>query len=362
LKKYFSVFVIFTLFIGCGRVGDGSFSSSNRVSTSGSKSSGGLSFQTVKKSIYIPSVTGQFSNSGHYRTVIRTSGKPEIYAENDLLKVDSNYKLIENGKIKDESKVVIERSNNEVKSKIMLLLDLSGSILEDEALSNQLIQESSTFINNILNNGSFEIAIYYFNSKKDIMPLSQNTESPISDAGMLTMALNNIKDPNFIDTYLKGFISTNLYGAVKQSSQRVCTWINCQDEGSFEMGSVIVFTDGKDLADIVTKADMLNSLEKNVQYYTIGIGKYADNRTLVDISGSEHHFEASSDKIESAFTDTFNDISRNSNFYQVNYCPATQRGNVAIKVLFEDSEHKIKAQTVEDMIKLNDGIDLRCDL
>jgi hypothetical protein len=224
------------------------------------------------------------------------------------------------------------------------------------------VEESNKFIDNIIGKGSFEIAIYYFNSKKEIMPLSRNTEFPTTNKVALIDAVNAIKDPNFIETYLKGFNSTNLYGAVKQSSESVCTWIDCKNEDNFEIGSVVVFTDGKDLAEIVTKNDMLNSLEDNVQYYTIGIEKDADNPILIEISGKEHHFEASNDEIESAFTDTFNDILRNSNFYKINYCPATQEGVLKIKILFDDVENKIKAQTEEDTIRLNNNIDLRCDL
>lgn len=355
IKTLFFTFILLWI-SGCGRTAD-----NNNLSPT---SSGKLKFVTVAKSHF---VTGNSVDSGHYQTIIKTINKPEFYAQNDALEKEENYTLFENNKHKEESIIRIEKSNNEVKNNILLLLDLSGSILDEgcsEATSTcgQLVKAANTFVSNIINNGKFAIAIYYFNAKKEIMPLSDQTEFPTANPTILQNAINRlVTDTYFVQTYLKGFdYSTNLYGAVKQSGEKVCSWIDCNDEASFEIGSVVIFTDGRDLANLVRKSDMLRSLKKNLQYYTIGIGN-ADNKTLIEISGEERHFEASQDNIESAFTKTYDYIRYNSSFYKINYCLSTQTGKVRIKILFDDKEHNIRAYTTEDSISVSDS-DIRCDI
>lgn len=342
---------------GCGRT-------SGNTTHLDTKADGDLEFSTVQKSIFIP---GHTNTSGHYRMVVKTLHKPEIYAQDDALAKAEYYQLIENGKHKEESRVAVEKSNNEVESKVMLLLDLSGSIIEggcnqSGTTCNQLIRSANDFVSKIIQNGQFEIAIYYFNAKREIMPLSRQVEYPSANVTILQDAINQLRDNSFIEQYLKGYDnSTNLYGAVKQSGEKVCSWIDCDTSENFEIGSVVVFTDGRDLAEIVSKEDMLKSLQKNLQYYTIGIGD-ADNKTLIQISGEAHHFEATQDNIEDAFTQAYNDILYNSSFYRIRYCPSTLEGKVRIRVKFEDSENHIRAYTEEEQINLSEHPDLRCDL
>ncbi len=355
---YRLIILLLALFIasGCGRTGD----LNQNLET---KSHAKMRFVTVEKSRF---VHGDDPFSGHYQTIVKTLDKPEIYAHDDKLAQDRYYTLFENGRHKDESVVTVEKSNNEVENNVLLLLDLSGSIIDtgckDETTPcGQLLKASDAFIDNIINHGKFKIAIYYFNSKKNIIPLNTQTEFPTGNATILKNAIAQLKDETFIERYLKGYDnSTNLYGAVKQSGEKMCSWINCDDTQSFEIGSIVIFTDGRDLANLVSKKTMLKSLKKNLQYYTIGIGN-ADNKTLIEISGKAHHFEASQDNIESAFEATYNYILFNSSFYRINYCPSTLEGKVRIKIRFYDPDNGIKADTQEETLHL-DLADIRCDI
>ncbi len=347
---------LLTLLYGCGRTAG----SSQHISE---KSSGNLRFVTVEKSRF---VAGNYSGSGHFQTVVKTVDKPEIYAHEDALEEAANYTLIENGKEKDESRIAVTKSNNEVESKVMLLLDLSGSIIDggcnrSGSTCDQLIRSANDFIARVVRGGRFQIAIYYFNSRREIMPLSPQTEFPTGNTQILQNAIEQLRDESFIDRYLKGYDSTNLYGAVRQSGEKVCSWIDCERQESFEIGSVVVFTDGRDEADYMSKSEMLKSLKRNIQYYTIGIGN-ADNRTLIEISGRAHHFEASQENIQSAFTQAYNDILYNSSFYRIDYCPSTQEGSVRIKILFDDRKNGIRAYTREEKISIDTSSDLRCDI
>ncbi len=356
MRNILFVIVLMLFATGCGRTAD---SDSSLGTTSGD-----LEFVTVQKSHFVSS---NYSDTGHYQMVVKTLNKPDIYAIDDALEKAEYYALIENGKHKEESKITIQKSNNEVESKVMLLLDLSGSIIdggcqESTSTCYQLIQSATDFVTNIINSGRFEIAIYYFNAKKEIIPLSSQTEFPTGNITVLKAAIEQLKDQAFVDRYLKGYDnSTNLYGAVVQSGDKVCSWIDCEDQNSFEIGSVVIFTDGRDLAELVSKEEMLKSLKSQLQYYTIGIGD-ADNKTLIQISGEAHHFEADQDNIQSAFTQAYNDILYNSSFYRIGYCPSTLDGTVRIKVLFDDTEHRIRAYTDEDKINLSDHPDFRCDI
>jgi len=352
--------LFFTLLLlgisGCGRTAD-------LNSGTSTKSSENLKFITVEKSHY---VAGDIPGDGHYQTVVRTVNKPAIYAQNDALENTQYYTLFENNKHKEESVIGIEKSNNEVESDVMLLLDLSGSIIDagcstEGSTCNQLIHAAHAFVNNIITNGNFKISIYYFNAKKEIMPLTRQTEYPTANIDILNQAIDRLKDTGFVEQYLKGYDnSTNLYGAVKQSGERVCSWVECENSETFKLGAVVIFTDGRDLADLVSKKDMLKSLKKNIQYYTIGIGN-ADNKTLIEISGQERHFEASEENIESAFNQTYNYILYNSSFYRINYCPSTREGTVRIKIFFDDKKNNIRAYTQEDKISIQNS-DIRCDI
>ena len=350
-------FTLLLLWInGCGRT------PRHNAETS-TKSSGKLEFVTVEKSHY---VAGDLPGDGHYQMVVKTLNKPSVYAQNDALENPQYYTLYENNKHKEESIIGIEKSNNEVESDVMLLLDLSGSIIDegcntDGSTCNQLIRAAHAFADNIITNGNFKIAIYYFNAKKEIMPLTNQTEYPTANIDILDQAIDSLKDIDFVEQYLKGYDnSTNLYGAVKQSGERVCNWIGCENSETFKMGSVVIFTDGRDLADLVSKKDMLKSLKNNIQYYTIGIGK-ADNKTLIEISGKERHFEASENDIESAFSQTYNYILYNSSFYRINYCPSTREGTIRIKIFFNDRKNRIRTYTQEDKISIQNS-DFRCDV
>jgi hypothetical protein len=263
--------------------------------------------------------------------------------------------------------ISVQKSNNEVDNKILLLLDLSGSIIDGGcntpgSTCSQLIDSAEDFITNVVNGGRFEVAIYYFNARKEIMPLSTQVEFPTGNITILKNAIEQLKDENFVSTYLKGYdYSTNLYGAVVKASEKICSWIDCNNNQNFETGSVVIFTDGRDEANLVSKSKMLKSLRKSIQYYTIGIGN-ADNKTLIDISGRAHHFESSENDIQSAFIEAYNDILYNSSFYKIDYCPSTQEGTLRIKILFEDRENGIRAYTQEEKIRLENDGDLRCDL
>ncbi len=362
MYKLISILTSILLISGCGRVAG----ENNNISASGKRTSGHLQFITVKKSHF---VSTNDNDSGYYQSILKTLNKPDIYASDDQLEKNSNYILLENNKHKEESKISILKSNNNVNSKILLLLDLSGSIIDEGcdvpgSTCKQLIASTNQFIDDIVGdqNSNFQMAIYYFNAKKEIMPLSIQTEFPIANTTLLKNSIKQLSNPQFIENNLKGYDnSTNLYGAVKQSGEKICDWIDCGNQSNFEMGSIVIFTDGRDLADIVSKKDMLKSLKSDIEYYTIGIGN-ADNKTLTEISGKTHHFEASEKNIQSAFTNAYNNILYNSSFYQVNYCPSTKEGNIKIKIVFDDKTNHIKAYTQEDKISLNGKIDLRCDL
>ncbi len=355
--RYMLLLAMLLALSGCGRTADDGGSLSL-------KSSGNLKFVTVQKNRFIPS---GYLNGGHYQTVVRTLNKPEIYAQNDALEKADNYTLIENGKERDESKIAVKKSNNEVDNKVLLLLDLSGSIIDGGCHTTgstcyQLIASAEDFLTNVINGGRFEIAIYYFNARREIMPLSSQVEFPTGNLTILKSAIEQLKDDAFVENYLKGYdYSTNLYGAVVGAGEKVCSWIDCENNRNFETGSVVIFTDGRDEAGLVSKKSMLKSLKKSIQYYTIGIGN-ADNRTLIDISGKAHHFEASQDDVQSAFIEAYNDILYNSSFYKISYCPSTQEGKLRVKILFNDRDHGIRAYTEEEKISIEKGGDLRCDL
>jgi hypothetical protein len=380
LKKYLIILPIFIFILGCGRTG----SEKSGVGTSGTVVSGGnIIFDVRSKSKLVDKNGNSYVDKGHYSMLVQSKDKKGNPIGN-LTTFD--YTLYENNvkSAADESKVIFDHDPRSTTNKILLLLDFSGSLISDcdnisvvssnnkDNLCYQLIESAKQFVDDTVN-AQQSMAIYYFNSKTNITPLvTSSTASSTTDKAALKNGLMQLYDANFRENNLKGYDSTNLNGAVIEATKVACHWVgSCNYDiytpqsntnlESFEFASIVVFTDGRDLANRVSEGEMISFINrhKSLYYYTIGLGD-VDENTLRSIGRDKYIPVSKNSDLNGAFDDLSVQLkSWGNSFYKIDYCPASQEGSVDIKIKIESGSY---TGVITDAIRLPENVDFRCDL
>jgi len=384
-KIYFVIFSIVSIFsiLSCGR----SQNNTTRLTTSSYKGKGGglVNFKIIAKTNTLLDKEGNYKDSGHYSLMYQAKEDKSNIPVSGLA-YNNYYTMYENSEQIDESIFRVSQDRKTVTNKILLLLDFSGSIVsdcdKDDANSNpsnlcyQIVNSSQKFIDTIVSKNQ-TMAIYYFNSKRKPIPLSDNAD-PTDDISKLKSSLENLYDKSWRDENLKGFNSTNLYGAIKVAADEVvCRWF--QDcipgkkseltDGSknkdFDFATLVIFTDGKHtVGNNIGENEVINDLGlyKRNYYYTIGLGKKVDDSVLKKI-GKDGYLKADqTDRLNEQFDSLGERLNAFANsFYRIDYCPAQQSGLLNLKFNMHDSQRGYHG-TIEERIRLLDDIDFRCDL
>ncbi len=385
MNAYRYLFIIMiVLFSGCNRSGSdtGTGLSENSIIPNGGK----VLFDVISKSNTLVDLSGNFRDSGHYSMVYQAK------TENGLIPVsglsnDSFYTMYENKQLVNESKLKVSQDSKTVSNKILLLLDFSGSIVDDckdvnassnpENLCYQIVNSSKNFIDQIVTSNQ-TMAIYYFNSKRKIQPLwqSPNGTYTTADTNSLKASLDKLYDAAWREQNLEGYNSTNLYGAVIDSTSVVCRWFDDCVEGQsssigdgnqqkYDFATIVIFTDGRHTVGdaVAKKSEMLSLLPlyKRNYYYTIGLGD-VDDAVLKAIGQSGFLKATQTDRLDEEFNKLGEKLSAFANsFYKMDYCPAQQGGLLDLRVHMDDKERRFGGD-IEESVKLLDGIDFRCDL
>jgi len=364
-KKFLSIALVILVVSlqGCGASSRDS-GDSNSISSS-SINAGKLVFKDVKSPQYIEGVTQE---RGHYQEIVQPLEVPKQYESLAPLQISDNYTMYENGRVSQEGKINVIKSKNNFSNEMMLLLDFSGSIVdggcEDENTTcSQLIKQVEVFIDNVVAQNNIALSIYYFNASNEIYPLDRTTKYPSTSINDLKNAIDKLRDPQFMDQLQDYTYSTNLYGGVEKATEKLCLLSGCDskdDEEQLYIRSIVIFTDGRDSANVVSKSDMLKNLRKDkIEYYTMGIGE-ADKSVLQQISGRSNYFY-SVDNFESIFSRILKTIEIKSNFFIINFCPSTKGGgSIDVKFLYDD-QAGIKTFIPEQKVNLIDR-DFACDI
>lgn len=370
------------LIVGCSRSGE---DGGNSLGTSSYSSGGEVLFEIKSPSRLVDKNGNSYVDKGHFSLLVQSK---DTYG-NPIGKLGTiESKLYENdSKIaSDESKVKFKQDQRTTKNNIALLLDFSESLIRDcdsvNALNNetmrkenlcyQLVESAKKFIDDTVG-PTQQMAIYYFNSKTNITPLvTSSTAGSTSDKVVLKRGLEQLYDTSFREEHLEGYTSTNLYGAVIEVTKVACQWVgSCNYDiykpqtnsnlESFEFASVVVFTDGKDLAHRVGESEMLSFIGKHdtLFYYTIGLGN-VDTNILKAIGKEKYIPVGKNSDLDIAFDDLSVRLnSWGNSFYKVEYCPAAQEGSVDIKIEFSDGNYH---GLISDHITMPSNVDFRCDL
>ncbi len=237
-----------------------------------------------------------------------------------------NFRIYEDGETisRFESQQTIRHEPGKFRSHILLLLDLSGSILESENLT-VLKEAARNFIHAVMpaqyaeSYREVDMAIWWFDGAAQAHQLvSFDTETT-----RLISGIDNIHEQMSEDS------STNLYGAAIQAVDLIADKTGQFGE-TVAVGSVVIFTDGKDQASRRTKEDALaavNNADNAVSVYTIGLGGEIDSEVLEDIGRDGFLYAEDVEALVPKFEEIAGTIREDINsHYLLKYCSPKRSG------------------------------------
>lgn len=209
---------------------------------------------------------------------------------------------------------------------IVLLLDLSGSIVRSESL--ELLREAAQrFVQALLYQpdepqyGEIEMGVWWFDGQAQISPLVEFTIRPDSlENGVATITADLPADP-----------STNLYGAIVQGAslaeQRV---LSRRSRDVITAGSLVLFTDGTDQANRTSRSAALRAVEgtgADLSVFTIGLGGEIDTTTLESVGRDGFASASNLDELVPKFQEIADLVRDEANsYYLLEYCSPKRGG------------------------------------
>ena len=271
----------------------------------------------------------------------------------------TDFNIYENGQLVSEFEAVRKIQSNErvFDYNILLLLDLSGSVLNENLTS--LKEAAKSFIDEVMptpeeaSAGAIQMEIWWFDGAENIKLLS-----PINtDATTLKAAIDDITPEISADN------STNLYGAVVQSTEvatQRLTQTRQQDE--IASGALVIFTDGTDQANRASRGQAMNAVEntdRDISFYTIGLGSEIDEGVLRDIGRNSFVSATNISELLESFREIGDLISARANsFYLLEYCSPKRSGNNQLTIEVVKGTLKGEVKTFFDASNFNGSCNL----
>ena len=244
---------------------------------------------------------------------------------------EDNFTIFEKGRnddkelrlSKDEATRVISDNGQVFSYYNMLLLDLSGSVLNSNL--DQVKTSASSFIDDLMDangNSSSKVGIWWFDGRDELhslMPFSDDRQA-------LKAAIAGIEPSISTDN------STDLFGAVLKSvAMAEARLLQSELQGILSAVSVTIFTDGTDQAARYSKVDAFKAVEtapQGIHFYTIGLGNEIDETVLGRLGKSSSVFADNTAALSQKFEEIANLILNQANsFYLFEYCTPKRNGS-----------------------------------
>ncbi len=250
----------------------------------------------------------------------------------------SDFDIFENRQLVSpfEADLTILPKTGQFQYSIILLLDLSGSILASESLD-PLKEAARRFVEALVASsddsryGEIELGIWWFDGRAEIDSL---IAFDVNQDALLD-AVDEINEGLTMDT------STNLYGAVVQglevAGQRVA---ELRRDDVVAAGSVVIFTDGTDQANRVSESDALRAVGRTGQdlsVYTIGLGGEIDDETLQAIGADGFASAANLEELVPKFQEIAGLVRDEAgSYYLLEYCSPKRDGDNELGIRVSD--------------------------
>ena len=274
---------------------------------------------------------------------------------------ESDFNIYENGQLVSEFEAVRKIQPNEqvFDYNIILVLDLSGSVLGGESLTS-LKNASKSFIDEVMpgvgeiSSQAIKTEIWWFDGAENLKLLTPQS----SNANTLKDAIDGINASMSSDN------STNLYGAVIQGVE-VATQRLVQTRQQDQIGSsaLVIFTDGTDQANRATKGqalDAVNKADRDISFYTIGLGGEIDEAVLGQIGRTSFVSAINIGELLEKFSQIGDLISGRANsYYLLEYCSPKRSGNNQLTIEVVKGSLKGSANTLFDASNFNGSCNLQ---
>lgn len=254
----------------------------------------------------------------------------------------------------DEAKRQISPNSRIFSYSTLLVLDLSGSVTNNKLSALQ--SASKEFIQQVLpeaGDTSRQLGIWWFDGEDELHTLVPMT----SNKAQLLAAIDAIEPDLSQDR------STDLYGAVIKSTAKAEEILE-QRSDIISAASVVIFTDGTDQAARYTEASALNAVnkaDKNLTFYTIGLGNEIDESVLKAIGKSSSAFAANTTDLLGKFTEIAQSVYNEAHsYYLFEYCSPKRDGSGTNELTIEAIYNNFKgsAKTTFDATGFTGGCSL----
>jgi hypothetical protein len=205
----------------------------------------------------------------------------------------------------------------------LIALDLSGSIVRTN-LRAEMVNGVRSFVAALP--AQHRIAIFGFDGRPDLIPFASFTEDRLE----LAAALDRVEATMLVDD------STNLNGAVVNALEVLdrAVEVEARDPYAVAQGSLVVFTDGRDLARRVEEDELDDVLDETEHAtFSIGVGPGVDTEALAEIGRSGHFLAVDSAAVALAFDSVARDLNaRAMQDYVVSYCSPARAGARTLRI------------------------------
>lgn len=227
-----------------------------------------------------------------------------------------------------ESKQTILNPEVAVESYTLLLLDLSGSVVESGALYN-LVSAAAGFAQRVSKRE--KVGIYGFDGGSTLISLVPFTTSAAAiTAGLARVSQHRPRDP-----------STNLNGAVVAAVGQLKQRLG-RSRLPLRFGTLVVFSDGTDRAHRVSAEAMHQALdEAQFNVFVIALGGEISMSELQRIGRSGVVRATKTGDIERAFTEAAARVENEAKkYYLLSYCSPARAG-----------DHRLRIEVASDGVK-----------
>jgi len=288
-------------------------------------------------------------------TVDTCGGEPVSGLTSDQFVISEDGKAVSDF----ESKKTVQPRSRSFRLYSLLLLDLSGSMLQSGHFP-ALRDAALLYVDRILaNQGDGQrVAIASFDGRSAITPLADFTDNP----QVLKDAINRLDVPEcetdvqcavYTDRKTcSGWLcvddSTNLNGAVSQGLDKVELALANEPDIKFKEAALVVFTDGTDQASRVETTVVHDKVDESPAHVmTIGLGGEIDEGALKDFGKDGFQPVVGAEELGAAFDEIAGRILGLANrFYLLEYCSPKRSGEheIGISVRLGDDPKSTKLQ------------------
>lgn len=247
----------------------------------------------------------------------------------------ANFEIYEDGSLISslESQAQIQKESGEFLFSSILLLDLSGSVLNGTELP-RVKSAAIDFVESVMpvtsdaHYGAKEMAVYWFDGEEDIHELvsfSPNRNTIIDGINSITEDISADNSTNLNGAIIQGLAVVDARLAQSRLNPNIST-----------AGSMVIFTDGTDQAGRVKTTEAqkaVNNASNEHSIFTIGLGAEIDEEVLKNFGRDGYELAENSFDLNTSFLSVAQKVESEANsYYVLEYCSPKRSGQHTIQL------------------------------